>query len=191
MTMLDKELFDYSTDDLGRKRPVLRATVSERLLRVMGLHPGNAEDDKEEVLRETHIPIRSMREVRESCPFTAEFGIVEKSEQFQSPVQLVTIPCRSPSGDGRCMRTGDERPCPLFGALTSVETPEKERVNLIVAPVLPGAGLSAQEQGLLSKKREIYQRSLRLWEDALAPVHMFMDATTRGVQFWLRSWFGK
>ncbi|MBF0213923.1 MAG: hypothetical protein HQM00_10245, partial [Magnetococcales bacterium] len=56
---------------------------------------------------------------------------------------------------------------------------------------LPGARLSPAECEQLYKKREIYQRSLRHWEEMLTPINMMMEATTRSVQFWLHSWFGK
>ncbi|MBF0127062.1 MAG: hypothetical protein HQM02_07610 [Magnetococcales bacterium] len=188
--MLDQEFFVSNTDDQGRRRPALRTTVPLRLLRLMGLLTGET-GGRDDEMRGTRIPLRIVREVREGCQYTAEFGSVEESEWFPVPVQLVTIPCRSPAGEGRCARTGEERPCTLFGVVASLETPEKERVSIIVAPILPGATLTLSERELLLKKRELYAKSLRLWEDALAPINLLMDATTRGVQFWVRSWFGK
>ncbi|MBF0271594.1 MAG: hypothetical protein HQL98_06005 [Magnetococcales bacterium] len=197
--MLHQDLFESTTDDQGRKRPALKKTVPQRLMRLMGLRPDEPDgpngpgepDGKEEKYQATQIPVREMRDVQEWCCYTAEFGIVETHEQFPPPVQLVTIPCRSPSGDGHCTRTGEERPCTLFGAFSSVETPDKERVKIIVAPVLPGTSLSEPEQAMLTKKRERFHKSLRQWEEVLAPVNLVLEASTRSVQFWLHSWFGK
>lgn len=189
--MLDKEFFEYAPDGGGRDRPALREAVPQRLMRLQGLLTEEA-DDNEESLRVTRIPVHCMREVRERCVYTAEFGTVEEGDRFPPPVQLVTIPCRSPTGDGRCARTGDDdRPCTLFGVVSSVETPGKERLHFIVAPVSPGTSLTPSGRELLLRKRERLRRSLRHWEQAFTPVTMLMDATTRGVQFWLHYWFGK
>lgn len=188
--MLDKEFFEYTTDDQGRKRPFLRIKVPLRLLRIMGLLTGE-EASREEDLRETQIPVRIMRAVREQCTYTADFGNMEESLEFPAPVQLVTIPCRSAIGDGCCTRTGKERHCTLFGVFSSVDTPDQERVNIVVAPILPGATLSSSEFELLVEKVEIYHRSLRQIEYMFTPINLLMDATNRSMQFWLRSWFGK
>ncbi|MBF0213924.1 MAG: hypothetical protein HQM00_10250, partial [Magnetococcales bacterium] len=120
--MLDKELFESITDDQGKIRPALRITVPMRVLSRIGLVSGESRG-REETLQNTQIPIRAMREVREWCSYTADFGTVEDGAQFPPPVQLVTIPCRSPTGDGHCSRTGEARPCTLFGIFSSVDTP--------------------------------------------------------------------
>ncbi|MBF0191055.1 MAG: hypothetical protein HQL99_07880 [Magnetococcales bacterium] len=189
--MLPQDLFESVTDDEGRKRPALKKTVPQRLMRLMGLRQDETEGPEEDPGHATQIPVREMRDVQEWCRYTAEFGTVELPEPFPPPVQLVTIPCRSPSGDGHCTRTDETRPCILFGAFSSVETPDKERVKIMVAPVLPGTSLSGPEQEMLIKKRERFHKSLRQWEEVLAPVNLVLEASTRSVQFWLHSWFGK
>ncbi|MEO5331399.1 MAG: hypothetical protein H7839_05195 [Magnetococcus sp. YQC-5] len=188
--MLDKDFFEYTTDGQGQKHPILRIKVPLRLLRIMGLLTGEAAG-RDEDLRETQIPVRIMRAVRERCRYSADFGKVEENSQFFDSVQLMTIPCRSSAGDGCCTRTGEERSCTLFGVFSSVDTPEQERVNIIVAPIFPGAELSSSERELLAKKVEIYHKSLRQIEALFVPVTMLMDAANRSMQFWLRSWFGK
>ncbi len=186
--ILDQELFEQATDDRGRERPALKGTVPQRVLRAMGLLTGET-GGREEDPRVTEIPVKSMHGVRDWCLYTADFGRVEEDAQFPPPVQLVTIPCRSPTGDGNCTKMGPVRDCPLHGALSFVETPEKERVELIVVPIFPGTTLSPTERDFLVQKRERYQRLLRQREDVFAPVNMLIDVTGRSMQFWLRFWF--
>ncbi|MEO5352550.1 MAG: hypothetical protein H7835_04985 [Magnetococcus sp. XQGC-1] len=186
---LDNALFVYIPDDDGQQRPRLRETVPQHLLREMGLLTGEAEGD-EAALRVTQIPVRLIQGVRECCVYTADFGQMEPSVPFPPPPQLVTIPCRSSTANGRCTKMGAESHCPLIGTHASVETPAKERVELIVAPLFPGSTLSVQQLEKLVRKHDEYLASRQRWEEAFAPVHMLMDATTRGMQFWIKSWFG-
>ncbi|MEO5362331.1 MAG: hypothetical protein H7838_01715 [Magnetococcus sp. DMHC-8] len=187
--MLDNEIFIRTTDERGRERLAIRLSVPQGVLRNMGLLTGETGGNETD-LRVTQIPVKAMRGIRDRCMYTADFGTVENDPSFAAPVQLVTIPCRSALDDGQCNRMGPVESCPLFGMLSAVESPDKVRVDLIVAPVLPGGTLPAAAQPLLVQKRDLYQRSLSQWEDALAPVNMLMDATLRGLQFWARSWFG-
>jgi hypothetical protein len=186
---LDNALFVYITDDNGQQRPCLQETIPQYLLREMGLLTGEAEGD-EEALRITQIPVRFIQGVRECCVYTADFGQVEPGAPFPFPPQLLTIPCRSSTANGRCTKMGPESHCPLFGAHASVETPAKERLELIVAPLFPGSTLSPQQNEKLVRKYDEYQTAKQRWEEAFAPIHMLMDATTRGMQFWIKSWFG-
>lgn len=187
--ILDIELFEQITDDSGRERHALKSIVPKYVLRSMGLVIGEM-DGREEEMEITQLPVKAMDGVSDRCIYTADFGRVENNLHFTSPVQLVTIPCRSPTGDDRCTRTGQEQSCPLFGVPSSVETPGKEKVEFFVVPVFPGTGLSTTQYDLLVQKREGYQRSLRQWEDIFVPINIFVDASSRGMQFWIRSWFG-
>ncbi|MBF0583942.1 MAG: hypothetical protein HQL80_06870 [Magnetococcales bacterium] len=186
--ILDDELFEYITDEKGRVYPALKSTVPQRVLRAMGLLTGET-GGSEEDQRITQIPVKVMRGVREYCVFTADFGRVEEREHFPPPVQLVVLPCRSSTADGNCTKRDSERSCALFGASSSVETSRKERVELIVVPLFPGTSVPPSQREWLGNKRDSHLQSLRQWEDALAPVHFLMDATVRGMQFWIRSWF--
>ncbi|NGZ04907.1 MAG: hypothetical protein G8237_00965 [Magnetococcales bacterium] len=187
--ILEKEFFEYVTDDQGRTHLALRVKVPHHLLQAMGLLTDAS--DEESALLITQIPLKSIRDIQERCVFTAEFATVEENPEFNPPVQLVTIPCRSAIGHGRCKRTGEDRPCTLFGVMSSVQTGDKDPVHLIVAPKPPGTELLPSEETWLLQKRDTYEHSLRQWDDLLTPVHLVLDATTRGVQFWLRSWLGK
>lgn len=186
---LDNALFEHITDAKGRERPALRGTVPQHVLRAMGLLTGETGGSEEDV-RITQIPVQVMQGVRERCVYTADFATVEENTPFPPPFQLVTVPCRSATEGGLCVKMGVESRCSLFGASTFVETPKKERVELIVAPVFPGDTLSPALLDRIAKKREAYLQSQRQWEEAFAPVQFLMDATSRGMQFWIKSWFG-
>ncbi|MEO5341334.1 MAG: hypothetical protein H7837_12605 [Magnetococcus sp. MYC-9] len=187
--MLKQEIFTYVTDDKGKERPALRDTVPQGVLRAMGLLTGEAGGSDEE-LRTAQIPVKAMEGVRDGCVYTADFGHVEEGAEFSAPVQLVTIPCRSPTGDGHCTKTGSETPCSLYGTVATVESPGKERIKVIVAPVLPGRSLTPQQRAWLVNRREGHLKTMRQWEDTFAPVNLVLDATVRGMQFWVKSWFG-
>uniref|UniRef100_UPI00187D1335 hypothetical protein n=1 Tax=Candidatus Magnetaquicoccus inordinatus TaxID=2496818 RepID=UPI00187D1335 len=106
------------------------------------------------------------------------------------PVQLVTIPCRCPSGVGKCTKLGSEKTCSLFGAPAYLLTPKKERVELIAVPLYPGSSLTEEQLEHALKIRNKFVKSLNLWEEVFNPFHLVVDATHRGMQFWVKSWFG-
>lgn len=187
--VLDEELFDYIPDDKGRERPVLKYAVPSYVLRGMGLLTGESGGSEAELMP-LQIPVKAMQNIREGCIYTADFGNLEEHPDFPAPVQLVTLPCRSSTEDGECAKWGMGSVCPLVGMLSSVRTPDKERVDLIVVPLFPGNSLSPSQYEHLIEKRVHYLRSLHQWEETLAPVHFWMDAASRGMQFWFRSWFG-
>ncbi|GAB0056945.1 hypothetical protein SIID45300_01261 [Candidatus Magnetaquicoccaceae bacterium FCR-1] len=188
--MLDPEFFEPVTDARGRTMLALKNTVPQRLLHQAGLVMDGA-PEKDGLVAATQLPITVLREVKERCIYTAGFATVEEGVEFPSPVQLVSIPCRSASGDGRCMRLDNEQRCTLFGFFSSVESPTRQRVHLIIAPILPGLGVSMVGRALLVEQRERYLHSLRHWELMLTPVNLALDATIRGMRFWMNLWFGK
>lgn len=186
---LDNAFFEQIIDAKGRERPALRGHVPQHVLRAMGLLTGET-GGSEEDMRITQIPVQVMQGIRERCVYTADFATVEENAPFPPPFQLVTIPCRSATADGLCVKMGVESRCPLFGSSTFVETPRKERVELIIVPVFPGNALSPALLDRIAEKREGYLQSQRQWEEAFAPIQFLMDATSRGMQFWIKSWFG-
>ncbi|MEO5346428.1 MAG: hypothetical protein H7834_08630 [Magnetococcus sp. YQC-9] len=188
--MLDPEFFEPVTDALGRTRLALKNTVPQRLLHQAGLMMDRAPEEDDLVVA-TQLPITVLREVKERCIYTAGFATVEEGVKFPSPVQLVSIPCRSASEDGRCARLDNGQRCSLFGFFSSVESPTRQRVHLIMAPILPGLGVSVVGRALLAEQREHYLHSLRHWELMLTPVNLALDATLRGVRFWINFWFSR
>ncbi|MBF0417829.1 MAG: hypothetical protein HQL86_06235 [Magnetococcales bacterium] len=147
--------------------------------------------EDEELFAATQLPITALREVKERCIYTAGFATVEEGMAFPPPVQLASIPCRSASGDGRCTRLDHGQRCTLFGFFSSVESPMRQRVYLIMAPILPGLGVPVVGRALLTEQRERYLHSLRHWELMLTPVNLAWDATLRGMRFWTNLWFGR
>lgn len=188
--MLNRELFEIVMDVQGKQHLAIRDTVPLSLLQAMGLLTGETQENETE-LRSTQIPVKAMANVRDCCAYTADFGMVAETGPFCAPVQLITIPCRSSSNHGRCMRLGQERTCTLFGFFSHMETLEKERINILVAPILPATQISAPELEMLLTKREIYVDSLRQWETAWEPINLLIAATQRGMEFWWRAWFGR
>ncbi|MBF0180648.1 MAG: hypothetical protein HQM03_11550 [Magnetococcales bacterium] len=187
--ILPDDLLETIVDANGRERLAVRATVPARVLRVLGLLMTESEADDADAVA-TPIPIQALQGVTERCVFTAGFGAMTPDAHFASPLQLATIPCRSATSQGHCNRTGRERHCPLQGLPVFVETPEKERVTLLVAPVPPGEELTQERMATLAHKREEWLLALRQREELFTPVTFLLDASNRGMQFWLKAWFG-
>ncbi|MBF0295412.1 MAG: hypothetical protein HQL96_09505 [Magnetococcales bacterium] len=187
--ILPDDLLETIVDASGKERLAVRATVPARVLRVLGLLMTESEASDEEAVS-TPIPIQALQGVAERCVFTAGFGAMTTDPHFAAPLQLATIPCRSATPEGHCNRTGRERHCPLQGLPVFVETPEKERIALLVAPVPPGAIPTLERMTTLAHKREEWLVALRQREELFTPVTFLLDASNRGMHFWLKAWFG-
>ncbi|MBF0098069.1 MAG: hypothetical protein HQM04_09330 [Magnetococcales bacterium] len=185
---LPDSLFDYLATARGSKYPFVRSFIPGTLLTSMGLQPGDG--TQEDLLHPTQIPVHSIQGIRECCVYTADFGTILEHPLFPPPVQLVTIPCRCPSGIGKCTKLGSEKTCSLFCAPAYLLTSKKERVELIALPLFPGNSLSEEQIQCAVRMREKFVKSLRLWEEMFAPLHLVVDATNRGMQFWVKAWFG-
>ncbi|MBF0185056.1 MAG: hypothetical protein HQM06_11800 [Magnetococcales bacterium] len=185
---LPDSFFDYLPEHRGLRRPFVRPFVSGQLLSSIGLPPSEAGEP--ETLHPTQIPVYYIQGVRDCCVYTADFGTIVEHPLFPPPVQLVTIPCRCPSGIDKCNKLGSERPCSLFASPSYLLTAKKERIELIAIPIFPGRALNEEQLHMAERVREKFVKSLRLWEDVFAPVQLVFDATSRGMQFWVKTWFG-